>query len=324
VLHDGSRPYPGVLECIQQLSQSGKRLIILSNSSKRLNHSIKMLKKLGFNPDDFHSILTSGEVCHRMLSGDSSLQCETWGVLQELLSSGRTKAIVLGSGSEDVEYIETAGWTLAKDVSEADLIIARGTFTIVDGQTVTSKKENAENYQKRLEEVLEQAARLNTPMFICNPDKVRPDEGLPPMPGALGDGYVETLQRHGLSISEAQSLVKRIGKPYREMYELALASIGGCSELAKACTVMVGDALETDVTGGMEIGCATVWIVKDGIHGATVAQLEDAMPYEHSVETVVKEFNDAEGFFGSKTKMGQESGKKTVVPTFVVPNFRWE
>ena len=289
-----------------------------------------MLRKLGFNPEDFHAILTSGEISHRMLSGDPSLQCETWYVLQQLIAREQTKAIVLGSGDDDGEYIESAGWTLARDVTEANLIVARGAFTIVDKVTVVSKKQSAQVYKEKLDHVLCEAAKLNIPMFICNPDKVRPDEGLPPMPGAIGDAYVEALQQHGgLSISDAQSLVKRIGKPYREMYDLALSSIEGCTELAKACTVMVGDALETDVTGGMEIGCSTVWVVRDGIHGPTVAQLEEKFgegdsALERSVNSVVQQFNDAEGFFGSSTKMGQENEKKMIVPTFVVPHFRWE
>ncbi len=59
---DGSKPYEGVLDTVKKLKEAGKKLIILSNSSKRTSNSIKMLKKLGFNPDDFEQIITSGEV----------------------------------------------------------------------------------------------------------------------------------------------------------------------------------------------------------------------------------------------------------------------
>lgn len=41
-----------------------KKLIILSNSSKRRSNSVKMLRKLGFNENDFDEIITSGEVAH--------------------------------------------------------------------------------------------------------------------------------------------------------------------------------------------------------------------------------------------------------------------
>ena len=50
VMHDGTTTYEGVLDVVQKLKQQGKDLIILSNSSKRQDNSIKMLKKLGFDP----------------------------------------------------------------------------------------------------------------------------------------------------------------------------------------------------------------------------------------------------------------------------------
>lgn len=62
VMHDGTNTYEGVLETVQQLKKSGKEMIILSNSSKRIDKSIQMLKKLGFDPSDFSQIITSGDV----------------------------------------------------------------------------------------------------------------------------------------------------------------------------------------------------------------------------------------------------------------------
>lgn len=62
VMHDGSRPYDGVLDTIKKMKECGKRMIILSNSSKRQTESIAMLAKLGFDPDNFDQIITSGEV----------------------------------------------------------------------------------------------------------------------------------------------------------------------------------------------------------------------------------------------------------------------
>ena len=61
VMHDGSAPYDGVLETVAQLKAQNKRLVrlvILRNSSKRLSHTHRMLKKLGFNIDDFEQIIT--------------------------------------------------------------------------------------------------------------------------------------------------------------------------------------------------------------------------------------------------------------------------
>ena len=43
VMHNGSAPYEGVLQTISELKKAGKKLIILSNSSKRRENSEKML-----------------------------------------------------------------------------------------------------------------------------------------------------------------------------------------------------------------------------------------------------------------------------------------
>lgn len=62
VMHNGSHPYDGVLDTVKELKKAGKEMIILSNSSKRTDASIRSLKKLGFDPSDFAQIITSGEV----------------------------------------------------------------------------------------------------------------------------------------------------------------------------------------------------------------------------------------------------------------------
>ena len=40
VMHDGTRPYPGAAECLQRLRAAGKRIVVLSNSSKREAESL--------------------------------------------------------------------------------------------------------------------------------------------------------------------------------------------------------------------------------------------------------------------------------------------
>mmetsp|Transcript_29294 Transcript_29294/g.44326 ORF Transcript_29294/g.44326 Transcript_29294/m.44326 type:complete len:364 (+) Transcript_29294:182-1273(+) len=306
VMHNGSKPYDGVLETIQSLKKlNNVRLVILSNSSKRQSHSIKMLKKLGFEPTDFDDIITSGEVSYRMLSGDKTLECGIWSVIEEIRASvdKENKVFVYGSGDGDEEYCESAGWQLAP-MSDANLIVARGTFTINDGTKIISKKENENEYDKILRKSLEVAAGRRIPMLVCNPDKVRPDEGLPPMPGAIGDLYEELLKNGGIEQSP-QDFVKRIGKPFQEVYDLALKNED------PSLAIMIGDALETDVTGGNNIGCKTLWVINDGIHSPDVVE-KGGGDYEDGVSAVLQCFNEAKA-----------STSSTVSPTFVVPHFRW-
>ncbi len=306
VMHNGSETYDGVINTIQQLRKQNKKLIILSNSSKRIDNSIKMLTKLGFDPqNDFHQIITSGDVSYRMLSGDTTLKCSTWNVLQELIKNDSKKVFVFGSGDQDEEYCESAGWMLSP-IDDADLIIARGTFTLNDGSgTVVSKTDNEEEYFKVLEKTLEVASKRKIPMLVTNPDKVRPDKGLPPMPGAIGDRYEEILK--AANVDDGAELVKRIGKPYSELYELALDS---CEDDDSA--IMVGDALETDITGGTWSNINTLWVVDDGIHAPFVKD-GDKDTYEENLDDVLELFNQKKGY----------GGDEKLRPTLVTKHFKW-
>lgn len=303
VMHNGSRPYEGVLDTVARLKAEGARLVILSNSSKRRDNAVRMLKKLGFDPEDFEQIITSGEVSYQMLSGDPSLNCQDWPVLTELLNSSRKRVFVFGSGDGDVEYCESAGWTLAPRVEEADLVLARGTFTVVgaDGVLASKKDDGEEAYFATHDDVLRAAAALRIPMLVSNPDKVRPDEGLPPMPGAIGDAYERLLD--GV-VDDPRTLVKRIGKPFPEVYELALdRTTSSSATTTRPC--MVGDALATDVLGGSRADCDTVWVIEDGIH-ADAAR-------ENGVESVLDAYHESE--------RGGEGPR--LVPDMIVSHFRW-
>lgn len=100
--------------------------------------------------------------------------------------------------------------------------------------------------------------------------------------------------------SDAQTFVKRVGKPFSEVYDIALRGKD------PARTIMIGDALETDITGGLNAGCATLWVVKDGIHSKDA---EKTGPM-----AVVDGFNGSYGTYAYGEK---------VMPEYVVDNFRW-
>mgnify|MGYP000273386490 CR=1 FL=1 len=122
------------------------------------------------------------------------------------------------------------------------------------------------------------------------------------MPGFIGDQY-EIILGGG---SKATDLVKRIGKPFKEVYDLALRGEDPSS------AVMIGDALETDVTGGNAIGCYTLWVINDGIHSPDVSEKSD---YKCGVEEALNDFNV------KKRKVQAES--TVVSPNLVIPHFRW-
>ena len=48
VMHDGTTAYPKAIECMAQLADRGKKIVLLSNSSRRKGNSMKKLDAMGF------------------------------------------------------------------------------------------------------------------------------------------------------------------------------------------------------------------------------------------------------------------------------------
>lgn len=50
VIHNGVKPYDGVIDCLKELQSRKKQVIILSNSGKRAEENKKRLKEIGIGP----------------------------------------------------------------------------------------------------------------------------------------------------------------------------------------------------------------------------------------------------------------------------------
>jgi len=234
----------------------------------------------------------------------------------------------------DEEYVRSCGWVVVSDVRDADLILARGTFTVPTtvgddgGGGVVRKEEDEEGYERALKEVLEVAAGLRIPMLVSNPDKVRPDKDLSPMPGSIGDSYEALLASAATNNGEeGVQLVKRIGKPFPEVYDLAFQLVdddGNSSGDRLTSTIMVGDALETDVTGGIRAGCATLWVTQDGIHATAIDEAKggkdgkNSNGYEEGIQAVIRGYDN-----GRRNSGGGGDDGEFISPTYVTPHFRW-
>jgi ribonucleotide monophosphatase NagD (HAD superfamily) len=306
-MHDGTNTYEGVLDAISKLKEANKELIILSNSSKRQDNSIKMLKKLGFDPNDFAEIITSGEVSYHMLAKttpeESSLAPQPWARLE----SSEKRIFCFGSGAGDEDYLTSAGWTLS-DIENADVIVARGTFTILDGETVIHKTHDGEDaYFEAYHKNMAKAAERKIPMIVANPDKIRPDADRSPMPGTIGTAYEKALGGDGKSSNGGSGLIKYMGKPFADVYEISLRN----RDRTRAC--MIGDALETDIAGGTFEGIDTIWVVKDGIHIDDI-QSRGFDTLEEGCDTILDDFNKLEDTYAEGRQLS---------PTIILPHFRW-
>jgi len=307
VLHDGNKPYPDVLQAIRELKRYNKKIIIVSNSSKETHHSKQSLLKLGFQPEEFYKVVTSGEVTHRILFNDSTLPFPQWNIMKNLHKLKCKKIFILGGeNGDDIKYCESCGWE-PSCLEDADLILAKGVYSIyMNSATILYKRVNEEFYSRKLNKSLQIAAKRKIPMIVANPDKVAPMKGLPPMPGAIADTYQKILNDAGVELE----LIKHVGKPFQEVYQVALEN---CDE---KWTVMVGDTLETDVNGRKQAECHTLWVTMDGVHAYDINDISDKKlgSYEKGVESVLNMYNkNWNNYWGSNCPL---------IPTFCIKHFK--
>lgn len=234
-LHDGTIAYPGAIAALRELRRRGRRVVLLSNSGKRVDKNARRLAGLGITPDCYDLSMTSGELGYRMLRDGSVVEAR-----------GATRALLLAREGDPL--LDGTGIEAVTDAARAQIVVLAGS----DGDR---------RPMAWYEALLAPAARNGLPLLCLNPDR----KMLTPTGLAFGAGAIaETYQRLG-------GVVAWFGKPHRAVYDLVLKELG---EPDPARVAGVGDSIEHDIAGARGMGGAG-WLVRTGIiEGATDDALE--------------------------------------------------
>ena len=227
VLHDGTAPYDGTIDCLEKLKANGKGVILLSNSGKRAVDNISRLAHLGFSRELFDDVVTSGEVAWRGIVDHS---------FGAPFVPGSSMFVV---GHDDHDYgFEKLGVRLVDDPLAADFILIAASL---------APRMSLEQYR----EILSEAAAAGVPALCCNPDRLMlTTAGLQPSAGEIASLY-----------ARLGGEVRFVGKPYPAMYAFALKQL---SPFDPARTLAIGDSIEHDVCGGFNANLSTA-LVRSGL-----------------------------------------------------------
>lgn len=228
VVHDGTAPFPGVLDCMERLIAAGKRLVLLSNAPRRSDDVMRRITRIGVPERLYHGIMSSGE--------------EAWLHLKHrdepFYAALGHRCVHIGS-ERDLEIREGLDLVFVDVPAEADFILNTGPAEWED---------TLETYMP----VLAEALSRGLPMVCANPDLVVVHNGKPALcAGALAEEY----QRLG-------GRVRWHGKPYPSVYESCLGLLG-IGE--KRRILAIGDSLRTDIAGATGAGIDSLFIA-GGIH----------------------------------------------------------
>ncbi len=230
VVHDGTAPFPGVLDCMQRLIRAGKRLVLLSNAPRRADDVVRRIAAIGVPGGLYHGVMSSGEEAWRYLSGRDD---------PFYAALGRR---VLQIGSErDLEMREGLDLDFVSAPEEADFILNTGPAEWDD---------TIDDYVP----LLDKALRRGLPMVCANPDLVVIHNGKPALcAGALAEHY-ETIGGR----------VRWHGKPYPSVYDSCLDLLGITD---RRRILAIGDSLRTDIAGAEAAGIDSL-LIAGGVHAA--------------------------------------------------------
>ncbi|MBP1861379.1 TIGR01459 family HAD-type hydrolase [Rhizobium herbae] len=243
VLRDGKGPYPGAAETLVRLKQSGKTIIILSNSGKRSAENDRRLAALGFDPESWDWFLTSGEVAWKILGSES---------LGE--GKGLARKCLLISRDGDTSPLDGLDLIRTERGDDADFILL-------------AASEGDVRPLADYETLLAPAARRAVPCLCTNPDKIMlTKEGT-----AFGAGRIAELYE------ELGGTVRWIGKPFPDIYATALEFLGLIDPERICC---IGDSIEHDIAGAAGAGLKSVLVTTGILETASDAERQ-ALFAEH-------------------------------------------
>jgi HAD superfamily hydrolase (TIGR01459 family) len=229
VLLNGSGPYPYASKALAQLARRGKRNVVLSNSGKRSAENETRLVKLGFAPDCFVAVLSSGETAYAEIARR---------IGKSLKPGARIWVHVTDDTASPVAGLDLSP---CEDPAEADLLLLAG----------------CRPWAYSLEEysaLLRAGAEAGKPCVCSNPD----------MTMMVGNELKFGAGRVARMYEEMGGHVEWFGKPHPAIYVEALRLL---ADIDRGRILCIGDSPSHDILGGCGAGLATA-LVRTGIHAA--------------------------------------------------------
>ena len=256
VLHDGERAYDGVIECLEQLQDRKKHVIILSNSGKRAEQNAERLSALGIASNLYDDLITSGEVTWQGLNNQSEGYFKDIGKKCVVISRGGDRSIVDGL---DVEVVENP-----KDA----------TFLVISGSDAPEK--NLEDY----EPLLKECARYSLKAICANPDSL----GIMGGRNIMGPGTIAARYK------DFGGIVEYIGKPHQPIFQHCIRILQE-KQIYPGQTVMVGDTMAHDILGGSLVNIDTC-LVKQGLHASAFEDIDNPADLNKSLDALIRQYNN--------------------------------
>ena len=232
VLHNGQTGYHYAIDCVENLATLQKKIIIISNSSKRRHTTIDKLPKLGFDKDNFAVVLTSGEMIWQNLYTKSKDFFKKLGLKCYHLAD-KTK-------EDGLKYVNGLKYDFVENIEDADFILG----------CTTSPGLRTLDYVP----LLEKAIQKNIPFICANPDYETVESST--------ENFIICMGAVAALYKDFGGSVFIMGKPSIEIYREATKNF---KKITKKRMLAIGDSIYHDIKGA-ENFCIDSLLIASGIH----------------------------------------------------------
>ncbi|MDR0572277.1 MAG: HAD-IIA family hydrolase [Rickettsiales bacterium] len=257
VLLVGDRLFENTKETMQELINLGKKIIIISNAPELKENVEKMFRKNGIlKGENFTDIVTSGDVLNNKLLKDER----------------RLKNVYI-LGEKQMNVSETVQHNVVDNLEEAEIVFIRSLKVYENETEILNKysdflldcgKRDRNGFKLYSStsivpfvEILEKMRKKNLPIVTANPDVVTTKIDI--------DGNKSFVVAPGAACEYYNKLGGKTtvtGKPNKEIYDYAFNMV---PTVDKDRIMMVGDTIETDIKGGINVGIKTCLCLDDGV-----------------------------------------------------------
>ncbi|ETK79307.1 TIGR01459 family HAD hydrolase [Phytophthora nicotianae CJ01A1] len=289
VLHNGTQPMIGAVDCFNRMIEAGKRVVLVSNTANRSSGLLTKLGAMGFSTDFLG--VTGGDVCHEYIRERLSThtRCSVMAHdLDKMVSKTNMESILNGL---DVEIVglEKAQFLMVEGVQQVCY-----SDKVHDAMATDYRHTNTPN--DAINEFLRGGLERKLPLLCPNSDAVGVVENDRFV--YMGGGIAKLYEQMG-------GEVVYFGKPTKEHFEVCLR-LANVTDKSKV--VHIGDSLHHDVQGAKNIGVDSIFIA-GGVHAK---QLE------------VDAWSDAEEDLCIKAELLDRLLAETQLdPTYTATRFQW-
>lgn len=256
VLHDGEDAFPGTVDCLKELKERKKHIIILTNDRKTIEEKKAQLKKMGIGPSLYHHIVTPTSVIQEGLKEQKDGIFENIGKRAYVITRRNDLSLLEGTGIEVVDDIEIADFMLflgmdypMKTLEHYDPVIRR-------------------SIQRRLKAI------------CANQDSK----------GLIGTNFLMGPGLLARRYEDSGGIVRHIGKPHPMIFKYCIELLRQ-KEIYPSHTVMLGDTMAHDIIGANALNIDTC-LFKSGLHAANFMHCTSLKEVDNTLKNLIMQYNN--------------------------------